>query len=165
MAFGYRKFEKPKARPEKKPTQMRKVGIKGKFWEFCLDIQNKFYLRIGMPQRCQKCDGTSHCGPLTPAHTRRRQDIRRGDFKFALRTVPLGAYCHFDVDKLGRVKAEPILEKLRKEALAKCGLTDRGADKILLEIALKLQAIDATKGENAKLQGFLVSADGETLCD
>lgn len=106
-----------------------------------------------MPQRCQKCDGTSHCGQLTPAHTRRRQDIRRGDFFYALRVVPLGVHCHFDIDKLGRRDAEPILEQLRTESLNRLGITEERSIELLRQCAAEVQNEFKDKG---KYQEYVV---------
>jgi hypothetical protein len=155
MSFGFTTFRKPKARPIKKAKQLKKVGAKGEFWLFVSQILNRFFLRVGVQQRCQKCDGTSQCGQLTPAHTRRRQDIRRLDWKYALRVVPLGVHCHFEIDSKGRRDAEPILEELRDECLKRVGLTDARAEQILLECALEIQAEDALS-EKPKYQEYLV---------
>jgi hypothetical protein len=150
MSFQFRTYAKPQPRPDKpKRKALKPKGAKGEFWDFCNEIQNRFYLRIGMPQRCQRCDGTAYCGPLTPAHMKRRQDIRRGNFRDALRTVPLGSYCHYDEDRRGRREAEPRLETLRTESLSRLGITDDTATRILRDIANEIQA-------EGKYQQFVV---------
>lgn len=156
MSYQFSTFTKPKPRSAKKPTRLKKVAAKGEFWLFVSKVLNKFFLKAGVPQRCQRCDGTSQCGQLTPAHTRRRQDIRRLDWKYALRVIPLGVHCHFDIDAKGRRDAEPILEDLRTEMFKKLGLTDADVDRMLLQCVDEIQQEDAGSA-NPKYQEYLVT--------
>jgi hypothetical protein len=151
--FGTTTFRKPhKPAPQRKG--LNKVAKKGDFWLFVAKVLNLFFLKIEMPRRCQKCDGSAYCGPLQPAHTRRRMDIRVGDWYYALRVVPLGNDCHFDVDKQGRRAAEPILEELRTESLNRLGITEERAQELLLECALEVQTDYAKEG---KFQEYVVT--------
>lgn len=144
-------FLKPKKRrllSDRKP--LKKVAKKGNFWLFVSQILNKFFLKIEMPQRCEACDGSAYCGQLTPAHSRRRQDIRVGDWYYALRVAVLGVHCHFDIDAKGRRDAEPIIEEIIAKRFKAMGLTEDRVKELLLECAEEVQA------DNEKYQEYLV---------
>lgn len=155
-------FLKPKARRTRPVKQLKKVSRKGDFWLFVSKILNKFFLRIEMPQRCEACDGSAYCGQLTPAHTRRRQDIRVNDWDYALRVAVLGVHCHFDIDAKGRREAEPIVEKIITDRFKKMGLTPARVRSLLLQCALEVQAENPGKGEEpGKYDQYLVILDGQ----
>lgn len=141
MNFTAHSFKKP--RPLRRPSErksLKKVGVKGEFWLFVSQILNRFFLAIDQPQRCEKCDGTAQCGRITPAHSRRRQDIRRGDFYYALRVAVLGQQCHFDIDSLGRRAAEPLIEEIIQNRFKKLGLSEQNVKDLLMKIAAEIQA-------------------------
>lgn len=142
MSFFNTSFRKPKPPKVKKRTPLKKSAKKGDFWLFCSKILNAFFLRIGMPARCEACDGSAYCGPITPAHTRRRQDIRVGDWQFALRVAVLGSDCHYRIDAKGRREAEPILEDIIAKRFARMGLSEERVNELLMECAAEVQAAD-----------------------
>jgi hypothetical protein len=150
-------FPKPQRRPTKERKGLKPKGEKGHWWDFVSAILTRFFLKIEAPKVCQSCHGAGWCGPLTPAHTTRRQDIPKYDWYHAFRVVPLGSYCHNDIDELGRRDAEPVLEKLRADLLFKqLGLTEEKVEALLLECADELQAEDA-KAKSPRFQEFVVT--------
>lgn len=153
MSFGtVTTFSKPKRlKPASEKSRLKKVGRKGIFWQFISKILTEFFLRIEMERRCEQCDGSAYCGPITPAHSRRRQDIRVGDWYYALRVAVLGSSCHFDIDSKGRRDAEPIIENIITERFKKMGLSEERVKEMLLEIAAEIQ-----EKESPKFDEFLV---------
>lgn len=140
MTFAVTKFSKPKQRPLGKERKgLNRVGRKGLFWDFCSKILTAFFLKIELRRVCESCEGSAYCGPLTPAHSRRRNGIRVGDWYYALRVAVLGSYCHFDIDSKGGPAAEPIIEQLITDRFAKMGLTDEQVKALLLECAAEVQ--------------------------
>lgn len=144
-------FRKPrplKRREDRKP--LKKVARKGTFWLFVSQILTRFFLKIEMPRRCEACDGSAYCGPITPAHTRRRVDIRVNDWHYALRVAVLGQQCHYDYDSQGRRAAEPLIEQIIADRFKKMGLSENRVRELLLETAAEVQA------DNPKFAEFLV---------
>lgn len=141
MTFTVTAFKKPRYR---KPMQDRKVlkrvGRKCEWWMFISKILTAFFLKIEMPKVCEQCGGTSYCGVLQPAHSRRRQDIRVGDWYYALRVAVLGNDCHFAIDVKGRREAEPIIEQIITDRFKDMGLTEEKVKALLLECAAEVQA-------------------------
>jgi hypothetical protein len=131
-------FAKP--RPLPKPRKaLNKVSKKGDFWLFVSKVLNAFFLKINMPKVCEACHGAGYCGPLTPGHSRRRQDIRVGDWYYAFRVAVLGQQCHFEIDAKGRRAAEPIIEAIIIDRFAKLGLDDEQVKQLLIETAEQIQ--------------------------
>lgn len=153
MSFGtvttFSKSRRLKPMSERK--RLKKVGRKGEFWMFVSKILTAFFLKIELERRCEACDGTAYCGPITPAHSRRRQDVRVNDWYYALRVAVLGSDCHFHIDAKGRRDAEPIIENIITERFRKMGLSEERVKQILLECAEKIQA------DNPKYCEFLVT--------
>lgn len=149
MSFTVTSFNKPKALKRdadgnpKGRTPLKKSAKKGDFWQFTSKVLTKFFLKIGMERRCEACDGTAYCGPITPAHSRRRQDIRVGDFYYALRVAVLGSDCHYRIDSKGRREAEPVIERIITERFAKMGLSEERVKRLLLECAAEVQKEDS----------------------
>jgi hypothetical protein len=150
--FSTSTFKKPKARSKPKKA-VKKIGRKGEFWAFCNQILTLFFLQIGLAKVCESCHGAGYCGPLTPAHSRRRNGIRVGDWYYALRVACLGSYCHFDIDSQGGPAAEPIIEGIITKRFKAMGLTEDDVKRILLECAAEIQK------DNEKYQHFLVILD------
>ncbi len=137
--------------PKKPSKGLRKVGKKGDFWLFVSQILNKFCLKIGLPKRCEIQGAFCDNYHLTPAHTRRRQDIRVGDWWYALRVVTACTECHFEVDAKGRREAEPILEDIILARFKRLGLTEDQVKQLLLECAEEIQ------GENDRFSTYVVT--------
>lgn len=156
MSFAVTSFKKPtKPRTLKDKKPMNRIGRKGEFWNFCGAILTRFFLKIEMAQRCEKCDGMSYCGRLTPAHVKRRNGIRTDNWYDALRVACLGNACHYEIDSQGGPAQEPILEKIIVDRFRKMGLSEERVKELLLECAAEIQAEDALK-TNPKYQQFLV---------
>ena len=128
---------------EKKRKGLNPVSKKGLFWIFVNRVLDRFFLIIELRQVCESCEGTAHCGPLTPAHTRRRQDIPRGDWWYAFRVACLGSDCHLRIDSMGRRRAEPIIEKIIRDRFKKLGMPESKVKALLLECAEYVKAEDA----------------------
>lgn len=142
-------------------TQKRKglnpVGKKTVFWQFVGAVLTKFFLKIELDKICEQCQGTSYCGPLTPAHTRRRQDIARLDWWYAFRVAVLGSECHRSIDELGRRAAEPILENIIRTRFKKMELKESDVKRLLIRCAQEVQAEQLARyGERAKWQEYVV---------
>jgi hypothetical protein len=135
---------------------LKKVARKGEFWIFVSKVLNRFFLKIDMPQRCEKCDGSRYGGPIQPAHSRRRVDIRVGDWWYAFRVAVLCNDDHFEIDKKGRRDAEPIIEKIIADRFKRMGLSEDRVKELLLESAAEIQAEDALK-DKPRFQEFLVT--------
>lgn len=146
MTFAVTAFSKPKRlKPMSERKTLKKVGRKGEFWQFVSKILTAFFLKIEMPKRCEQCDGSAYCGPITPAHSRRRQDIRVGDWHYALRVGVLGSDCHYHIDAKGRRDAEPIIEKIITDRFKKMGLTEEKVRELLLQCAAEVQEKNSPK--------------------
>lgn len=143
------------AETEKKRKGLNPVSKKGIFWQFVNRTLNKFFLKLDIEKVCEQCQGTSYCGPLTPAHTRRRQDIPRGDWWYAFRVAVLGSDCHRRIDEMGRRAAEPVIEQIIRDRFKKLGLTELMVKELLIECAEEVRAEDA-KSAYPKFQEFVV---------
>lgn len=155
MSFNFSTFRKPRPMPAARKG-LNKVSKKGDFWLFVSKVLNKFFLKIEMDRRCEKCDGTSYCGVLTPAHTRRRQDIRVGDWYYAFRVAVLGDACHFLIDSKGRREAEPIIERIITERNKRLGITEDRWKELLMECVDEIQKEDAVS-KSPKYQHYVVT--------
>lgn len=137
--------------------RIKKVGRKTEFWDFVGKILTKFFFKIEMPRRCEKCDGSAYCGTITPAHSRRRNGIRVNDWHYALRVAVLGSNCHFDIDSQGGPAAEPIIEKIIIDRFRSMGLTEADVKRLLLECAAAVQSENPGKdGEPGKYDHYVV---------
>ncbi len=137
---------------------LKKVSKKGIFWLFVSAVLTKFFLKLGVEKVCQVCFGKNHCGPLDPAHARRRQDIQVGDWWWALRVLPTGRNCHFAIDRRGRRRAEPIIERFIRQMLKRHGLTEVMVKELLIECAEEVKQAELKLPESARrFQGFNVA--------
>jgi hypothetical protein len=155
-SFGKRKVRKTSEKwtrlpqpdddkPEQQRKGLRRVGKKGEFWMFTNKLIDAFILQIGLERTCEvrlECCDNYH---LTPAHTRRRQDIRTGDWGYAVRVVAACAECHLEVDDDGRTDAEAILEPIYQARMKRLGISEEKALIMLKEIALRIQEEFAPK--------------------
>lgn len=153
MSYSFQTFTKPRPMPAARKA-LKKVSKKGDFWLFVSAILNKFFLKIEMPQRCEACDGSAYCGKLTPAHTRRRQDIRVGDWYYALRVAVMGVQCHYEHDVKGRRDAEPLIEAVIVSRFKKMGLSEERVKELLLQCAAEVQKENEAKG---RFQEYVVT--------
>lgn len=152
MSFGtITQFSKPRPPKVRKAPSIKKVGRKGEFWLFVSKILTEFFFEIDMPRRCEKCDGSRYGGPIQPAHSRRRVDIRVDDWWYALRVAVLCNDCHFEADSKGRRDAEPIIEKIITDRFKRMGLSEEKVRLILLACAKKVQ-----EQHSPKFDQFLV---------
>jgi hypothetical protein len=128
-------FRRPRPLPTKRKA-MNKVGKKGNFWLFvakCLDL---FFIQLDLPKVCENCHmPAGPNGPIDPAHTRRRADIRVGDWRFAFRVAALCQVCHFGFDSQGRRDAEPQIEAIIANRFKELGMTDADVIRLLIECA------------------------------
>lgn len=178
MSFGSRSaFSKPKTRKQKsddwgapgkwidldpKPPKtpgLRKVGKKGEFNIFAGEILKLFFVKAGIPDTCEIVSEFCDNYHRAFAHTRRRQDIRTGDWKYVLRVVRACQECHFfaDAQRGGRTNSETFLEAVRARRNKLLGLTEAEIEALLLQCARDIQAEDALKGEKARFQNFHVT--------
>lgn len=141
----FAKPKRPKPRLERKP--LKKIAKKGEFWLFVSKILSKFFLRIDLPRRCELCDGSRYGGPIQPAHSRRRADIRVGDWWYALRCAVLCNDDHFEIDRKGRREAEPLIETIITDRFKKMGLSEDDVKALLLQCATEVQAEHPGKGD------------------
>lgn len=170
MSFGTTTFRKPKSkvRPvstkwvdlqprERKAPGMKRIGAKGEFWIFVGEVINLSFAKIGLLDTCEiqneVCDGYHRAW----AHTRRRQDIRRLDWKYAFRVVRACQECHYFADALqeGRTNSEILLEAVRAERNKRLGLTEEAINAVLLESAAEIQAKDLLT-KTPRFQAFVV---------
>lgn len=146
--------------PDKgKRKGLRRVSKKGEFWLFVSQVLQKFFLKIELPRICEQCGGTSNCGYLDPAHSKRRQDIPIFDWWYAFRVAVLGRECHRRVDTMkgGRVAAEPIIEQIIQDRFDQLGLTELMVKELLIECAGEVQREQLPRyGEKAKWQEYEV---------
>lgn len=145
--------------PKKRSNGLRRVGRKGEWWIFVGLIVNRFFNKIDLVDRCEiqneVCDGYHKAW----AHTRRRQDIRVGDWWYALRVVRACQECHFWADALqeGRSNSEVLLESIAAERFKNMGLSDARVRELLLECAAEIQKENPGKdGEPGKFDHFVV---------
>ena len=150
MAFQTSTTWRKPTRPKPERKAMNRTGEKGSWWIFVSAVLNRFFLRIAMPQRCELCDGTSYCGPIQPAHRKRRQDIRKFNWEEAFRVAVLGNDCHYEIDVKGRRAAEPIIENIIATRFKRMGLSEEKVKELLLECAKEVQA------ENEKFSEYVV---------
>jgi hypothetical protein len=148
--FSTTTFKKP-TKPRVARTPLKKVAKKGDFWIFVSKVLSKFFLRIELPRRCEACDGSAYCGPIQPAHSRRRQDIRVGDWYYAFRVAVLGNDCHFAIDRKGRRAAEPLIEAIIIDRFADMNLSEDQVKELLLECAAEVQT------EHREFEQYLVT--------
>lgn len=152
MAFSTT-FSKPKSRkqavvsekwtrlgpPKERSHGLKKVAKKGEFWLFVSKVLNDFFLRINLPQTCEYQGAFCDNYHKQPAHSRRRQDIRVGDWWYAFRVAVLCNECHFEIDAKGRREAEPIIEGLITNRFKRMGLSPYNVRTLLLRSATAVQ--------------------------
>lgn len=169
MSFGNTSFRKPKSRKqgaksdkwvdlqprERKAPGLKRIGKKGEFWQFVSKIIDRFFAKIGLVDTCEIVETVCDNYHRAWAHTRRRQDIRVGDWYYVLRVLRGCQECHFWADSQGRRIAETILEPIIEKRFKKMGLTEERVKQLLLECAAEIQALDA-QSENPKYQTFVV---------
>lgn len=139
--------------PKQKSTGLRKIGKKGDWWLCVAKIIDRFLLKIDLPKTCEIKSEFCDNYHLQPAHTRRRQDIRVGDWWYAVRIVVGCSECHFWADSQGRRTAEEILEPIVQERFKRLGLDEDEVKRLLLLSANEVQE------ENPKFSHYYVVFD------
>jgi len=153
MAFYSTTFAKPKSRkqavvsdkwvrlgePRQRSNGLKKVGKKGEFWIFVGLIVNRFFNKIDLLDTCEIVETVCDNYHRAWAHTRRRQDIRVGDWYYALRVVRACQECHFWADSQGRMVAEGILEPIIAARFKKMGMSEADVKRLLIECATEIQ--------------------------
>lgn len=149
------KYRKPKPKPKPK-KQINKIGKKGGFWIFIDKILDAFFLRLDLPRVCENCHiPPGPNGPIDPAHSLRRVDIRVGDWWNALRVAALCRQCHFEFDSQGRRAAEPQIEAIIQRRFDNLGMDRAAVEKMLLECAEQVQEADALQ-KQPRFQEYVV---------
>lgn len=175
MSFGTSTtFSRPRSRKQDRPSSgkwvnlepkqkkapgLKKVGEKGVFWICVGEILDRFFPKIGMLDTreivSEFCDNYHRAY----AHTRRRQDIRKEDWRYALKVVRACQECHYwaDAQQGGRTNSEVVLDAVRDTRNRRLGLTESDVERILLECAAEVMAEDAAKGDKARFQHFHIA--------
>jgi hypothetical protein len=120
---------------------LKRVGAKGEFWLFVGKVIDLSFGKIALPDTCEIVDDCCDNCHRAWAHTRRRQDIRRLDWKYAFRVLRACQECHYFADALqgGRTNSETFLEAIRAERNKRLGLTEADIEGILLQCAAQIQ--------------------------